>query len=658
MNAAAAREYPPLSRRGLAALMLALGAAAAPHLAHLPWQIVLLALACGVWRWKAASSDWPFPGRILRALLAIAGCVAVVIHWGTVFGRDPGTALLVTMLALKLLEVRGYRDAMLALFIGCFLIVTMAFHSEDIPVALALIMALAIAICAMTELNAWSGHASIAQQLRQTVGMIAWATPVMVVMFLLFPRLPAPLWGLPSDAYGGVTGLAEQMSPGAISHLASSDAIAFRAQFDGPVPMPETLYWRGPVLWHTDGRNWSASSERRIPALSGRPGFEPLGDPVSYSVMLEPSQQRWLFALDLPYTAPAGAAFTEDLMLLAERPVRELRHYRVTSYLSYRTAPLGANERARALQLPQANPRAVALGRSWREGAASADEVLRRALSHFRSEPFYYTLTPPRLQSSDPVDEFLFESRRGFCEHYAAAFTVLMRAAGVPARVVTGYQGGELNPVGNYLVVRQRDAHAWAEVWLPERGWTRIDPTAAVAPERIERGSSELRERGSFGVRSVLRESLLGDLMHRVQQTWDAVGVRWNAWFLAYGPELQRAVLSRFGLGSWFAMAAAMVTATLLILVLAITVHRRSSAPADPVQSAYARFRRKLARRGVEAAPSEGPVAFATRAKVLRPELADVIDLVTGLYVTMRYGDHRNAADVARLRRAVARFRP
>jgi transglutaminase-like putative cysteine protease len=658
MSVIADREHPALTGRGLALLLLTLGAAAAPHAAHLPWPILLLALACGAWRWKVTTSGWPFPGALLRAMLAFIGCAAVAWNWGTVFGRDPGTALLVIMLALKLLEVRSYRDAMLTLFLACFLAVVMAFHSQEIPVALALIATLALAMCAMIELNTRSDAPGNKGLLREAIGMMAWATPAMMVMFILFPRLPAPLWGLPADAHGGVTGLAETMSPGGISHLAGSDAVAFRVQFDGPVPSPEQLYWRGPVLWHTDGRNWSGAFGRNPPALRGGPDFEPRGNAVTYSVMLEPSRQRWLFALDLPYTAPPGAAFTSDMMLLSEQPIREQRHYRVTSHASYRTGPLRDAERIRALQLPQANPRTIALGRRWRGEASTAEDVLRQALAHFRNESFYYTLTPPLLQSSDPVDEFLFGSRRGFCEHYAAAFTVLMRAAGIPARVVTGYQGGDINPVGNYLVVRQRDAHAWAEVWLAESGWTRIDPTAAVAPERIERGSADLRERGPFSARSALREGVLGSLIQRAQYSWDALGVRWDSWVLAYGPELQRTVLARVGLRSWLTMVSAMVVMTLLILLVPLMLRRRSSAKADPAQLAYERFRRKLARRGVQAAPSEGPMAFAERARALRPELAGEIDLVTGLYVTMRYGNHRNAADVARLRREVARFRP
>lgn len=657
-NTVGLRDHPPLTRRGLALLLLALAFAAAPHASHLPWMITLFVLACGVWRWRVDTAGWPSPGRIARTLLAIGGCAGVVWTYGTVFGRDAGTALLVTMLALKLLETRAYRDAMLVLFLGCFLVVVMAFHSQEIPVAAVLVAALTLAVAAMIELNSRGLSPGRPPPLRPALVMLAWATPAMMVMFVLFPRLPTPLWGLPSDAHGGVTGLAEEMSPGGISHLAGSDAIVFRARFDTQIPSAERLYWRGPVLWHTDGRTWSSAPWRRPPPVSDGPGFAALGEEMSYLVMLEPSRQRWLYALDLPYTAPPGAAFTEDAMLLADRPVSEPRQYRVTSFGAYRTRPLSEEERARALQLPDANPRTVALGRSWGAEADSADEVLRRALAHFRFEAFHYTLTPPLLQGRDPTDEFLFGSRRGFCEHYAAAFVLLMRAAGVPARVVTGYQGGEINPIGDYLVVRQRDAHAWAEVWLAERGWTRIDPTAAVAPERIERGSMELRERSGFGVRGALREGLLGDLVERARQSWDAAGVRWASWILAYGPELQRALLGRFGLHSWLSMIGAMLGLVLLVLVPVTLIRRRPATAADPVQRAYERFRRKLARRGLAAASAEGPAAYAARAAALRPELAAGIHRITALYVTMRYGNQRNAADVARLRRAVARFRP
>lgn len=654
----AAVRHPALTRRALGMLLLALAVAAAPHASHLPPGIVVFVLACGAWRWMIERAGWPLPGRTLRAVLTVAALSAVMLVFGTVFGRDAGTALLAVMLGLKLLEVRGYRDAMLTLFLGCFFVVVMAFHSQEIPVAAALVLALLLLMATMIELNRGDAPRTSPPRgpmssLRPAAFLLLAAAPLAAFMFVMFPRLPTPLWGLPSDAHGKTTGLSETMSPGAISELATSDAIAFRALFEDEPPAPADLYWRGPVLWFTDGRNWSAPAGAALPAPDAHVGFIPMGEPVHYSVMLEPTGQSWLFALDLPYSAPAGSAHTADLFLLARQPVREPRRYAVTSYPAYRTPELTATERERALQLPPANPRTVALGRSWREGSASPEEAMRRALAHFRFEAFHYTLSPPALAGGDPLDEFLFETRAGFCEHYAAAFTVLMRAAGVPARVVTGYQGGERNTVGGHLVVRQRDAHAWAEVWLPPRGWTRIDPTAAVAPERIARGSADMLERSGMSARRGFGTGRVGDLVQRAGAGWDALNTRWNAWVLAYGPDAQSALLARIGLRSWLTMTLALAGIVAIVLVLLALATRRRR-PRDPLAEMHARFRARLARRGIVAEPSEGPVAFASRVRRRNPELGASVDVFTGLYVAMRYGKNHAPSDLRRLRRAMA----
>ena len=651
-------EEQPLPRRSVGLLLLATAAAAAPHLGHLPPAVALFGIACSLWRWMAAHAGWPLPRRAMRVLLTAAALLSVLPTYGTVFGRDAGTALLAVMLGLKLLEVRGYRDAMLVLFLGCFLAVVMAFHSQEIWTAAALFGALLLIVAAMIDINhpAAARHGPARLPLRRAGLMMLQAAPLMLIMFVLFPRLPAPLWGLPADAHGGATGLAETMTPGSISELVGSDAVAFRVTFEDTPPEAERLYWRGPVLWHTDGRTWSGDAQRPRPRETQGPRFTPTGAPVRYSVMLEPSNQRWLFALDLPYTAPEDGAHTEDLLLLADRPVRALRRYAVTSYTDYRFDALGARERMRALQLPAANPRSLALARAWRAESSSDAALVQRALAHFRSEPFHYTLTPPLL-GEDPIDEFLFGSRRGFCEHYAAAFTVLMRAAEVPARVVTGYQGGEINPISGHFVVRQRDAHAWAEVWLEGRGWVRVDPTAAVAPERIARGGSEMLARGGAGARSALGGGVIGSLLERAGHGWDALTIRWDTWVLAYGPSAQGALLAHIGLHSWLAMALGLATAlavALLLFALAMQRGRRR----DPLVEMHRRFRAKLARRGIVAAPSEGPVAYAARARVHCPELAAGIDRITALYVALRYGKNYAPQDIRRLRRAVAEFRP
>ena len=336
--------------------------------------------------------------------------------------------------------------------------------------------------------------------------------------------------------------------------------------------------------------------------------------------------------------------------------MRELRRYAVTSYSSYRTGALTDEEKRRGLQLPDANPRSVALARAWRDEGLGDAALVQRALGHFRNEPFHYTLTPPLL-GGHAIADFLFDSRRGFCEHYAAAFTVLMRAAGVPARVVTGYQGGEYNSIGGYLLVRQRDAHAWAEVWLENRGWTRIDPTAAVAPERIARGGGRMFERAGAGMRGALHEGLVGDFLQRARHGWDALNIRWDAWVLAYGPQAQETLLARFGLRSWPAMLGGMVASVALTLLLFVLVLRRQRR-GDPLAELHTRFRAKLARRGIAAAPAEGPLAFAGRARAQIPQAAEPIDHITRLYIGMRYGKDHSPQSFRRLRRAIADFRP
>ncbi len=647
------------TQRTVALLLGALAAAAAAHAAHTPAPILLFGLACVLWRWMASRSAWPLPGIALRALLTIGALAGVTLAFGTVFGRDAGTALLIVMLSLKLLEMRTYRDAMLVLFLGCFLTVVMAFHSQEIPIAALLLGALLLLVTAMIELNQPPPDGPRrarrdAPPLRFAAVMLLQATPLMLLMFVLFPRLPAPLWALPADSRSSATGLSETMAPGSVSELAGSDAPAFRVIFDGATPASEALYWRGPVFWYTDGHNWSADARRTATQTMTTPAFTPVGKAISYTVMMEPSHQRWLFALDLPYTAPAGGAHSADLFLLADRPVRELHRYAVTSYSDYRTGPLGDDERRRALQLPDANPRSIALARAWRDEGHNDATLVQRALGHFRNEPFHYTLTPTLL-GKDAIDDFLFGSRRGFCEHYAAAFTVLMRAAGIPARVVTGYQGGEYNPIGGYLLVRQRDAHAWAEVWLEERGWTRIDPTAAVAPERIAQGGGRLHDRA--GMRSALHDGLVGDFLQRAHHGWDALNIRWDAWVLAYGPQAQQTLLARLGLRSWPAMLSGMMASVALALLLLVLILRRRRR-GDPLTELYARFRGKLARRGMIASPAEGPITFAGRARRHCPQAAEPIDHITRLYVAMRYGSNYSPTDIRRLRRAVAGFRP
>ncbi|MCC6208205.1 MAG: DUF3488 domain-containing transglutaminase family protein [Gammaproteobacteria bacterium] len=650
----------PLDRHAVDLLMLSTGLTLMPHLPHLPLFIPLFCAVFALWRWMSAHYAWALPGVLARTLLTLTALGGISLVFGTILGRDAGTSLLTLMLGLKLLETRCYRDAVVVLFLDYFLGIAAVLYSQSIPVLIYLVLVLLVITAALIELNQPThGHTPLRVMLRRAGVLMAQAIPLALLLFVLFPRIPGPLWGMPQDG-GGMGGLDDSMSPGSITHLSRSDAVAFRVDFNGAeTPLPQLLYWRGPVLWYTDGRNWSANRDKAVPPPAVDPGFTPLDDAgLEYSVTLEPHSRSWLYALDLPISVPAGAHRTRDLFLVADKPVRQLTRYSVASSLHYRTAPLSEAERARALQLPAANPEAQALGAEWRAQAVDDTAVVERALDYFGTEPFYYTLDPPPL-SGNAVDEFLFQTRRGFCEHYSAAFTVLMRAAGIPARVVTGYQGGELNPLDDYLIVRQRDAHAWSEIWLEGRGWVRVDPTAAVAPQRIEQGIDSVLPAQQRGLLRDFQSDAFNALWQRSRLAFDTLNNRWNQWVLAYGPENQAAVLARLGLHSRVTTVLAVLTGIVLLLVVigaALLYKRRRRI--DPALRQYQRFCAKLARRGLVRAPAEGPAAFCARAEGQLPELSDTIAFIKHLYIAIRYESHYSSDQIKRLRRAVAAFRP
>lgn len=646
---------PRLTLRQTHGLLLALALAVAPHVPRLPLWLSAFVVGVGLWRWYLALSGSPLPPRPLLYALTAVGVAGTALHFGTLVGRSGGVALLIVLVALKLLESRTKRDAALLVFLGYALVITEFLYDQSIPVAAYSVLPVAALTTALVGL----AHASDAQELRAhlkiAVTLLLQSLPIAVMLFVFFPRIANPLWSVPQETATGVSGLSETLSPGDLSRLSLSDAVAFRVDFRGEAPPPSRMYWRGPVLWHFDGRTWSTplSLKQRQTTL------EPLDQGITYTVTLEPHHQRWLFALELPVTLPEKSILTWDHQLLATTPVRARLRYEVKSHLRYRAhRDASPWEIAAALQLPPTgNPRARALAEQWRQALADPRAVIQRALEYFRSEGFFYTLQPPLL-SEEAIDDFLFNTRRGFCEHYASSFAFLMRAAGIPARVVTGYQGGELNPIGNYLIVRQADAHAWAEVWLADTGWMRVDPTAAVSPARIERGIASAAPAGE-PLPLLMRA---GDgWLRQMRLAWDAAANAWNLWVLGYTEQRQRDLLSRIGFNapSWQSMAVALVFSTaVLIGALALAMWwRRPERRPDPVQRLYRRFCQRLARRGLPRRREEGPHDYAARVAAARPELAPQVESISRLYIALRYGDERDPRSLKRLRELVARFR-
>lgn len=650
-----AEDY--LAQASLLRLLAVLALVTAPHLFRMPLWISLFVVAIGLWRAVGVLRQWPLPPQWIKISLVIAAFIAVQASYGRINGQHAGTALLIVMLALKLTEMRARRDVLVVVSLCYFVLVTHFLFSQD-PWTIIYLLVNSIAVTAvLIEANHVGGPLPPRLSLRMGTVLIAQSAPLMLAMFILFPRVPGPLWGLPSDAGAARSGIADTMAPGDISSLIESDEIAFRVQFFGEPPPMKERYWRGPVFWYFDGARWRApfrgddyflyyNQNMRLNAYQPAQA-ELLGEPIRYEVTLEPHRQNWLFALDLPSTdaLPPNTALTGYYQLMSRALVKELLRYETTSYTQFRLQPEMTEQWQRSgTRLPDnRNPRAIALAQSWRAEGLDDTQIVNRALTLFRQEEFFYTLKPPAL-GADMVDEFLFDTQRGFCEHYASSFTVLMRAAGIPARVVVGYQGGELNELGDYYVVRQSDAHAWSEVWLPGQGWRRVDPTAAVAPTRIEAGVSAALETSELP--GFLRRGGRGFWYWRLQAdvAWDMVNVMWDRWVLAYNPDKQLELLGRFGLGDWQKMV--LVLTVLLVgfmslVGLAVLWQMRKAQATDPALLLWRRATRRLAQAGLPQHPCEGPRDYAVRVMQQRPDLAQVVKQLMEAYLAARYLDQQ-----------------
>lgn len=653
------QRIPPVAGRFW--LMGALVLVVAPHLWRMP---IWFALGCGGligWRLLRDLKGWDLPGRLVSLAFTVGGITAVAATYHSVLGREPGVALLTVMLCLKLLELRTVRDAMVVVFLGYFLVVSAFLFSQSVFIGgymFAVVVALTTALVAINHPAATLGHSR--GYLKLAGSLLLQALPMMLVLFVLFPRIPGPLWSLPNDAHGARTGLSDEMAFGAITDLADSDEVAFRVKFQRDVPAANRLYWRGPVFWFTDGSRWTglgADSPRA--RLLGDPAYQANDAAVEYTVTLEPHNRRWLFALDLPADVPPGATVRADFQMLADKPVTDLRRYSMRSHLHYNTGELDDDQLFLALALPEdVNPETRRLAESWLARGLDDDAIAAEAMRLFREEPFYYTRQPPKLDGLDPIDSFLFETRRGFCEHYAAAFVTLMRAADIPARVVTGYQGGERNGVGDYLIVRQSDAHAWAEAWLRGRGWVRMDPTAMIPPQRIITADDAQRF-ASTTPQHALGAGVLVEAWQRLRYGWDAMNHAWNQWVLGFDDKSQQQLLRNLGLGlDWGRMLllALAISATLLAGV-SLYLLRPQRLGKDPANRLYERYCRKLAQRDLQRRPEEGPVDFAQRVVAARRDLCEPVERITRLYTEVRYGTAGNG-ELGALAAAVKQFRP
>jgi len=624
--------------------MGALGFSLLPHVPSLPVWITAALLIAGSWRLLTEKRRGIMPGIWIRGILALACFLGILTTYGTIEGVGPGSALLAVMGAMKLLETARRRDQFVVLFIAIFLTMSALLREQYLWSLPYLLISLLLTLTAWIRMSAEPDE-RIALSASTAGRMLLYAAPVAVAMWVLFPRIATPFWSVPVDSGSGVSGLSDEMSPGDISSLSLSNAVAFRAYFSSSTPEQKDLYWRGLVLNTFDGRSWTGG-EPRIGAAPDRQ-LNVAGDPTSYRVVLEPTKQQYLFALDMPYRWNLKRSFMGPQQQLAtEHPIDQRVAYEVESYTTYR-AQVDLREPFQSwyLQLqpnddegnrPTRNPKTLALARSLRAGASDDRAFIRAVLERFNQEDYYYTLEPPPL-GSNPVDRFLFDTKQGFCEHYASAFAVMMRAAGVPARVVLGYQGGEMHPSGDYMVVRQADAHAWTEVWLDGEGWRRVDPTAAVAPERVELGRS-----GAVADGIASRWGMTGtaDWLYDAQMLWDGINARWNDWILGYGPDKQEEFLEWLGMDdpNWTKMLLTLViivAAVVLAISVIMTLRNRPPRP-DEAARLFQSFVRRI---GNPRQIGETPEAWARRVADEHSVQREQLARVTGAYLEARYGE-------------------
>lgn len=649
-----------LSRQSMIGLMAALVLSVLPHTMRVPiWVSLSHFILVGVRLLPVYSPLLSLPTtggivRVVKWLLTGAALIGIYFSYGTLVGRDAGTALLIMLAALKLFECENERDFYIICYMGYLLVITHCFYSQTVATSVYICFVVVAMTVVLISFNDKQQSLAVSLRFRLAGGLLLQAFPIMLVMFLLFPRINGPLWGLPKDVHVGVTGVDDEMSIGSISKLTQSSQVAFRVKFEDDIPDLNLLYWRGPVLSHTDGRKWTAGRSAR----GGAGRIDYLGDRIDYEVTLEATNKHWLFAIEMPARPPAGSYFTRDRQLRSRKRVQRQTIYQIRSYTDFKNDAARSADLRRALALPEGkHKRTVALANSWAAPGQTPEQIIRRGLNYFLDRDFVYTLQPVLL-TGDPVDDFLFSTKQGFCEHYAAGFTVLMRAAGLPARVVTGYQGGEVNPVGNYLIVRQYHAHAWSEVWLDDRGWVRIDPTSVVSPARINDGLEYAVPESVLSMPLGLENNVVAaGIWRRLQNSWDAIDYQWTQWVSRYGPDRQEALLARLGFEAvnWKTLGLGMVISVSLVLLAgALWIFKGRPTPVDPADRLYLKFCRRLAKTGVTKNSSESPNAYARRALPLSRGLEADILAVTGTYMDIRYGSQRHK--LSRLKRLVAKF--
>ena len=592
-----------------------------PQTTSLPVWCSALAGAVLLWRGWLALQSKALPGKWwLLAILAVT-LGATLMTYKTLLGRDAGVTLLVVLLSLKTLELRGRRDAFVVFFLGFFCMLANFFYSQSLLTALSMVIGLLGLLTALVNAHMPVGKPPLMQAAKTAGWMTLAGAPIMVVLFMLFPRL-APLWGVPSDAMTGRSGLSAAMQVGTIASLALDDSVALRIRFEGPPPPQRELYFRGPVLSSFDGKEWrSPQGDGFSPRFGLTPSLVVSGTATSYEVTMEPTSRPWLFLMEAAASSPEvpgfRASMQPDLQWLVNRPVTELLRYKAQSHGNFTHGPLTNRLALREfVELPPGfNPRTLAFASQLRADPknvnASNLQLVEIAMNQLRTGGYVYTLEPG-VYGANTADEFWFDRKEGFCEHIASSFVILMRALDVPARIVTGYQGGERNGLDGFWVVRQSDAHAWAEVWEQDRGWVRVDPTSAVSPGRTGAFQRLLPPQGA------VQKALGGfnpSLMRQVRAGWEAINNSWNQRILNYTQNRQLDLLKNLGFKSpsWEDLSYLLLGIVVCVSLVGAGWSLWDRSQHDPWLRLLAKARRKLGAMGIQSTAATSPRQLASQ---------------------------------------------
>ncbi|WP_031434347.1 transglutaminase TgpA family protein [Methylomarinum vadi] len=636
-------------------LLVSIGLIALPHFNNIPLPLFGFFYLLLGWRFIALWKPAWLPNKFLVLFLTVSGIALLYSQHQGILGRDAGTSLFITALGLKLLEVKSSRDIYLTNYLAFIVASTLFLYQQSMWMAVYILSVCCVLLATLVTINSRLQNALTALKIAALI--IMQALPLAIVLFLLFPRIEAPRWMLFEDKQQARSGLSDTLEPGSISRLGLSDELAFRVKFDGDIPPPEQRYWRGPVYSYTDGKRWTESPNRFFRRFMDRPRF--LGTPYRYKLLMEPQKHHWVYALDLAAEYNDPLQRTSFYQLVTPSTPEERAEYRIVSYPHYNTGYLTKTEHHDNLQLPgEPSSRITSLVRRLHGFDGEPEAFIRQLLKFFREEQFYYTLMPD-VMKDNPIETFLFESRYGFCSHYATAFVYLMRVANIPARVVGGYQGGELNKVGGFIEVRQANAHAWAEVWLSGKGWVRFDPTAAVAPERVEQDVNIDLQIASGEVNFTPVE--IGAAMSwlkRGRQLWNSLDYQWQRWVINYSNTNQSNLLAALGIDNIERLLYWLIgSVTSVSLLLAWLLLRNNRPRADPVMALYQNFCAKLAKQaGLQIRTGEGARHFAQRVKRRHPEMAGRIDDITGLFIKLRYQADAEETDLRQFKRQVRKF--